>query len=161
MNVSIGLQITLGFVLQTYFTSQPKLSDPERVLYASLAPSPQTSPVLKTACRSWEDHLWAQISVMCEEKQSTEMLRLGGGFWDGDSAVVEKGVSGGNGENEENEDTEEEQWEKEAVDALESLGSVTVSEGQVVFRSVFRHLAATNIFFSLGLRLTMLSMFPS
>ncbi|KAG9312441.1 hypothetical protein JVU11DRAFT_6825 [Chiua virens] len=34
----------------------PNLSDPERVLYAALAPTPQTFNVLKSACRTWEDH---------------------------------------------------------------------------------------------------------
>lgn len=63
---------------------------------------------------------------MCEEKQSAEMFRLGGGFWDGGLAAVEKGVAPiEEGEDEE----EEEEWEKEAVSALESLGAVTVLDG--------------------------------
>jgi nuclear pore complex protein Nup107 len=76
LNVST-ISFTLP-MLVSHFTSQASLSDPERVLYASLAPSPQTSAILKSACRTWEDHLWAQISVMCEEKQSAEMIKLGG-----------------------------------------------------------------------------------
>jgi len=70
---------------------------------------------------------------MCEEKQSAEMLRLDGGFWDGGLEVVEKGASttedaeGGPGEYDEG--AEEAEWEREAVEALESLGSVSVLDG--------------------------------
>ena len=64
---------------------QPDLSDPERVIYAALSPIPQTFTAPKSACRSWEDHLWAQISILCEEKQRLEMLKLkgatGGAGW--------------------------------------------------------------------------------
>jgi nuclear pore complex protein Nup107 len=118
-------------MLVSHFTSQASLSDPERVLYASLAPSPQTSAILKSACRTWEDHLWAQISVMCEEKQSAEMIRLGGGFWDVGLEVVEKGVVGVSGDDgdPDDDDDEEAEWEREAVGALESLGNVSVLDG--------------------------------
>ncbi|KAH9075675.1 107-domain-containing protein [Lactarius deliciosus] len=51
-------------------------------LYAALAPSVQTSGVLKSACRTWEDALWATISVLCEERLSEALARLGGGFWE-------------------------------------------------------------------------------
>jgi nuclear pore complex protein Nup107 len=63
---------------------------------------------------------------MCEEKQSSEMLRLGGGFWDGGLNAVEEGVSRRSGDGD---DDEEEEWEREAVSALESLGSVSVLDG--------------------------------
>ncbi|KAJ3753605.1 nuclear pore protein 84/107 [Lentinula raphanica] len=102
------------------------LSDYERVLYAALAPSPQTSLILKSACRTWEDHLWAQISIMCEEKQTMEMSRLGGSFWEGGMYAVEKGarfVSRATMEE------EEEQWEEEVRTTLDSLKSVHVEEG--------------------------------
>ncbi|KAG1854581.1 107-domain-containing protein [Suillus subluteus] len=52
------------------------LPDPKRILYAALAPCPQIFIVLKSACRTWEDHLWAQISILCEEKQTAEMIKL-------------------------------------------------------------------------------------
>jgi nuclear pore complex protein Nup107 len=65
---------------------------------------------------------------MCEEKQSSEMLKLGGGFWDGGLDVVEKDVSGKGGDVGDD-DEEEEEWESEAVSALESLGSVSVLDG--------------------------------
>lgn len=111
----------------TISSKQPTLLDPERVLYAALAPSPATSAVLKSACRTWEDHLWAQISIMCEEKLTSEMGRLGG-FWEGGVGAVEKGMVPMTRDEEE---AEEEDWEKEATDALETLGGVGVIEGCV------------------------------
>ncbi|KAG1880884.1 hypothetical protein F4604DRAFT_1748506 [Suillus subluteus] len=83
--------------------SKSNLPDPERVLYTALAPCPQTFSTLKSACRTWEDHLWAQISILCEEKQ---MITLGGGFCDGD---LEDAAG-------------EEEWEREATSTLETLG---------------------------------------
>ncbi|RDB21680.1 hypothetical protein Hypma_011219 [Hypsizygus marmoreus] len=98
----------------------------ERVLHAALAPSPQTSAILKSSCRTWEDHLWAQISIMCEEKESMEMSRLGGCFWEGGLSAVEKGVRE---VSQEETEAEEEQWSKEVVGTLETLKTVAVAEG--------------------------------
>ena len=64
---------------------------------------------------------------MCEEKQSSEMLKLGGGFWDGGLGVVEKSVLGKGGDT--GGDDDDEEWESEAAGALESLGSVNVLDG--------------------------------
>jgi nuclear pore complex protein Nup107 len=73
---------------------------------------------------------------MCEEKQSAEMLRLGGGFWDGGLEAVDKGMSRIDGDDREGsvgaeqyDEEEEEEWEREAVAALESLGSINVLDG--------------------------------
>lgn len=106
--------------------SQPALPDHERILYAALAPSPQTSIILKSSCRTWEDHLWAQISIMCEEKESMEMSRLGGSFWEGGLNAVESGVRPISREEEE---VEEDEWEKEVIGALETLKTVAVADG--------------------------------
>ncbi len=105
---------------------QTALADHERVLYAALAPSPQTSLILKSTCRTWEDHLWAQISIMCEEKETMEMTRLGGSFWEGGMSTVEKGVRW---VSQETMEIEEEEWEKEVVSTLDGLKSVHVEEG--------------------------------
>ncbi|KAK7436197.1 Nucleoporin nup84 [Stygiomarasmius scandens] len=102
------------------------LPEYDRVLYAALAPSPQTSLILKSACRTWEDHLWAQVGVMCEEKETMELLRLGGSFWEGGQAAVEKGVRSVSLEIIED---EEEQWEREVHQALDGLKSVHVEDG--------------------------------
>ncbi|KAF7797288.1 hypothetical protein EIP86_008483 [Pleurotus ostreatoroseus] len=101
------------------------LTTAERALYAALAPSPQTSVPLKAACRTWTDHLWAQISVVCEEKESAELKRLRGSFWDGEGEIE--------GEPEvldpEVEEDEEEEWEREVMSSLESLATVAVEDG--------------------------------
>ncbi|KAJ6620333.1 107-domain-containing protein [Mycena sp. CBHHK59/15] len=91
----------------------PNISDNDRILYAALAPTPQTSTILKTACRTWEDFLWVQISVVCEEKQSG-------------LSSVEEGVRVISAEAVE---SEAEEWEKEVVAALETLKSVPIQEG--------------------------------
>lgn len=114
-------------------TPQTHLTSAERALYAALAPSPQTSIQLKAACHTWEDHLWAQISVVCEEKESAEMSRLVASFWEGRPG----GIGGGGEENmnmvrDEEEEGEEEEWEKEVVGALESLANIVVDEGCVL-----------------------------
>ncbi|KAF9221187.1 hypothetical protein BS17DRAFT_846289 [Gyrodon lividus] len=103
----------------------PSLPDSERTLYAALAPTPQTFNVLKSACRTWEDHLWAQISILCEEKQTAEMIKLGGGYWEGGlDALKEVRIP-----TEDGDEAEEEEWEKEATAALETLGGVNVDDG--------------------------------
>lgn len=110
------------------FHEKSSLSDPERALFASLAPSSQTSAVLKSACRTWEDFLWAQVSIMCEEKQGSEMLRLDGGFWEGGMTAVEKGVVIPSRDEAEQEELE---WEKEVESTLKSLSMVQPLEGYV------------------------------
>ena len=53
------------------------------MLHAALAPSPQTLGVLtQEACKTWEDHLWARVSALCEEKLSEGMRLLGPNFWE-------------------------------------------------------------------------------
>ncbi|KAF8151524.1 nuclear pore protein 84/107 [Crassisporium funariophilum] len=106
--------------------SSPHILDQERLLYAAIAPSPQTATVLKSACRTWEDHLWAEISIICEEKESKELANLGGSFWDGDVDAVEKGVLDIPRHQRE---AEESKWEKEVVETLDSLKSVAVLDG--------------------------------
>ncbi|KNZ76179.1 Nuclear pore complex protein [Termitomyces sp. J132] len=92
------------------------LPEYERVLYAALAPSQQTVAVLKTACRTWEDYLWAQVCVLCEERESGEMDRLGGGFWEG-------GMEG------DTDGEEESEWVARVAETLEALKDVAVVEG--------------------------------
>ncbi|KAI9454791.1 nuclear pore protein 84/107 [Boletus coccyginus] len=104
----------------------PNLPDPERALYAALVPTPQTFNVLKSACRTWEDHLWAQISILCEEKQAAEMIKLGGGYWEGGlEALKDLLIPLEDSDQKE----EEEEWEKETTAALETLGGVNVDDG--------------------------------
>ena len=108
--------------------SQSSLSDQERLLYAILAPSPQTASVLKSACRTWEDHLWAEISIMCEEKASQELAKLGGSFWEGGVEAVESGIQDTPSEQDEADDGD---WESEVSATLDNLKGVAVLEGYV------------------------------
>jgi nuclear pore complex protein Nup107 len=93
------------------------------MLYAALAPSPQTSTVLKSACRTWEDYLWAQVCIICEEKQSIEMFELGGGFWECNQATVEGSMESVVTER------DEDAWEAEVLASLDDLKNVQVQEG--------------------------------
>ncbi|KAI0259467.1 nuclear pore protein 84/107 [Gloeopeniophorella convolvens] len=96
-----------------------RLSPAERALYAALAPSVQTAGVLKAACRSWEDALWATISVLCEERQSVALARLGGGFWEPSGRDEAGDLS----------EEEEEAWQADVEQALQALATVQVQEG--------------------------------
>jgi nuclear pore complex protein Nup107 len=55
-----------------------------------LSPSLETATVLKEVCCTWEDHLWVETSIMCEEKPRLEMITLCGGFWEGGLPAIEK-----------------------------------------------------------------------
>ncbi|KAG6828732.1 hypothetical protein H0H92_006920 [Tricholoma furcatifolium] len=113
----------------------PTLPDHERMLYAAVAPSQQTAAVLKTACRTWEDHLWMQISIMCEERQSGEMDKLGGGFWEGGLKGLEQhgggelGMGMGMGMGNVHDEEEERSWIEHVAETLEALKDIAVAEG--------------------------------
>ena len=94
-------------------------------MYAVLAPSPQTASVLKSACRTWGDHLWAEISIICEEKASQELAKLGGSFWEGGVDAVELGVQ----DPSEQDEADEGDWENEVSATLDNLKGVAVLEG--------------------------------
>jgi nuclear pore complex protein Nup107 len=86
-------------------------------------PSPQTSTQLKASCHTWEDKLWAQVSIVCEEKESEELGKLNHSFWEGDgpeSANPKSRVP------DEAEEIEADEWEKEVIESLESLADVVV-----------------------------------
>ncbi|KAK7682153.1 hypothetical protein QCA50_014740 [Cerrena zonata] len=104
----------------------PNLSDIERALYAALAPCAQTYTFLKAACRTWEDHLWAQLSILCEEKVSAELEKLKNMFWE-DSLTLKE--TDGVDVSMNVEEDEEEDWATETMAALESLSEVPVEEG--------------------------------
>jgi hypothetical protein len=127
-----ALNVSLFYLLSSSINpfAQPSLPTPERALYAALAPSPRTAAVLKSACRTWEDHLWAQISIICEEKESAEIFKLGGGFWEQGLAAVRKGV------HDSLLSDAEDDWEKEVMGDLENLKDVSVQDGRVSF--IFR-----------------------
>lgn len=62
---------------------------------------------------------------MCEEKESEELSKLVGSFWEGSGL----GSSTGRNGNAFDEEEEDEEWEREVVESLESLADVTGQEG--------------------------------
>ncbi|KAI0350765.1 hypothetical protein OH77DRAFT_1412455 [Trametes cingulata] len=101
----------------------------ERALYAALAPTTNTAGALKAVARTWEDHLWALVSLACEERLSAGLAEIEREcFWEGGLGALEapgafaESAREGAGEG-------EEEWEREVVQGLEALGSVQVAEG--------------------------------
>ena len=138
---------------------QPLLSEPDRILYASLVPSPTTSVVLKSACRTWEDHLWAQVSIIVESKGVDEMIRVNGGdgYWEGGMDAVKNTIDSLKDVDESDmvidEEHDKREWESEVVETLESLATVGVAEGCVIWHTMtfcllnsFLRLPAANSF---------------
>lgn len=81
-------------------------------------------PDLNSSCRTWEDALWATISVLCEERQSKALARLGGGFWVPSERDSELGeamwVSVRDG------DEEEDVWQTDVELELQTLATMQV-----------------------------------
>lgn len=107
----------------------PSLSDPERTLFAALAPSPQTYAVLKNACRTWEDHVWAHLNVVCEEKEMSELASLKGMSWWESNESLTKDGSAAAGKGASTAEAEEEEWQREVIGVLEGLSDITVEDG--------------------------------
>ncbi|VDB98104.1 unnamed protein product [Peniophora sp. CBMAI 1063] len=103
-----------------------RLPDSERALYAALAPSSQTSTTLESACRTWEDILWARISVLLEEKGSAELEAVGGSVWERERGIPPVDVEEEDGEDEE---MREARLRDEVYEELASLNSVAVDDG--------------------------------
>ncbi|KAI0031297.1 nuclear pore protein 84/107 [Vararia minispora EC-137] len=100
--------------------TNPTVPEPERVLYAALAPCYATQRVLSSACHTWEDHLWARTCVLIEERRSALFQSLGGSFWERGLAALDQEPA---------EDLGEEDWAGEVAKALEDLSSITVQDG--------------------------------
>ncbi|KAI0739444.1 nuclear pore protein 84/107 [Daedaleopsis nitida] len=107
----------------------PSLPPSERALYAALAPTPSTSAALKSHCRTWEDHLWALVSVACEERLSAGLANIEREcFWEGGLGALESGVAAGP-EGQPRGGGEEDEWEEEVMQTLDALSNVQVTEG--------------------------------
>ncbi|KAI0723479.1 nuclear pore protein 84/107 [Earliella scabrosa] len=107
----------------------PTLSAAERALYAALAPTPATSTALKSHCRTWEDHLWALVSVACEERLSAGLANIEREcFWEGGLGALESGVTAGV-DGQPRDAGEEDEWEEEVMQTLQALSNVQVAEG--------------------------------
>lgn len=102
----------------TRMALDPKMPEQERILYAALAPSSTTATLLKANCKTWEDHLWVQTSIICEDKTTTDLRHIGGRFWENDGA--EEGPNGL---------PDNESWQREVLESLHNLKDVPVTEG--------------------------------
>ncbi|KAF8905638.1 nuclear pore protein 84/107 [Mucidula mucida] len=98
------------------------LPNHDRILFAALAPSNQTSNILRSACRTFHDHLWAALSVTCEEKISMELAKIPS-FWEG---TIDRPVPW---LTEEEQDAEDDEWTAEQQTALQGLENIRVEEG--------------------------------
>ena len=110
--------------------TQAALPPSERALYAALAPAMTTSGSLKAVCRTWEDHLWALVSIACEERLSRGLAAIEREcFWEsGLGALDSDAASGPDGDAAEGMD-EEDAWEDEVIQTLQDLATAQVSEG--------------------------------
>lgn len=120
----------------TFIPLQPHLTEAERIVYAALCPTLETASILLTsACRTWEDVVWAQVSVLFEEKQNEAMRVLGGGgFWEDGLAAVEKSDREAESGGDEDMDTSDEEfldekWRDEMVRSLAVLSTAPVQDG--------------------------------
>lgn len=97
------------------------------MLHAALAPSAQTLGVLtQEACKTWEDHLWARVSALCEQTLSEAMRRLGPNFWESGTKAL-----GAPPVNEEEEVVPDDAALKEVRRVLGKMSELNVEEGFV------------------------------
>lgn len=94
----------------------------ERVLFAALAPSPQTFGILNSACRTYADRIWATVCVVCEDKISSELAKLSN-YWEGTlgnpvDSLTEAEI-----------EAEDEAWRQEKTELLNSLQHISVEDG--------------------------------
>ncbi len=109
--------------------SQQDLPSAERALYAALAPSAVTSIVLKAHCRTWEDHLWALVSVACEERLSAGLAKIEREcFWEGGLGALEDGATT-TSDGQVPDLGDEESWEEDVLQTLGALADVQVADG--------------------------------
>ena len=143
----------------TVASANVHFSSADRALHAALAPSTQTLPALLPMCRTWEDHLWARVIVLEEERMGgvIERLRSGtgregskgqGGFWETGSVMVngegEVGDTPRIGDDDGDDDVvgdenagggaevlleDEEEWKDEVGRTLAALSEIGVEEG--------------------------------
>ncbi|RDX54330.1 hypothetical protein OH76DRAFT_1341693 [Lentinus brumalis] len=105
------------------------LPSAERALYAALAPSAVTSIVLKAHCRTWEDHLWALVSVACEERLSAGLAKIEREcFWEGGLGALEDGATT-TSDGQVPDLGDEESWEEDVLQTLGALADVQVADG--------------------------------
>jgi nuclear pore complex protein Nup107 len=66
---------------------------------------------------------------MCEEKETAEMRKLGGGWWEGGVEAVEHVTEEDVDAMEDKESEDEHEWENEIKASLDGMKSVEVEDG--------------------------------
>ncbi|KAF8321303.1 hypothetical protein DL93DRAFT_2130809 [Clavulina sp. PMI_390] len=105
--------------------SSTVLSPASRLVLASLAPSATTLPALSMGLQTWEDHLWARVSALLEDRVDTLLSRYGG-FWStGDTQAIQDELSALAEDNDDDDD--EAAFEEHIEAALKELEGVKVN----------------------------------
>ncbi|KZV90878.1 hypothetical protein EXIGLDRAFT_676668 [Exidia glandulosa HHB12029] len=105
------------------------LNPQTRGMYAALAPQRSTLPVLLAQCKTWEDHLWAHINVLFEERLDAQISELKGCFWLSGLDAIQKPKLQLLPDAFESHVQHESAWKQEVFRELEGLQTVAVEEG--------------------------------
>jgi nuclear pore complex protein Nup107 len=115
------------------------MSPLERAIYAAIAPTAATLPALLPYCKTFEDHLWARIIGLVEDKFETELSKVANNsYWGSEgcglgafepiSVSEEDDTTSELARNSAFEDTE---WGRIAKEQLTEIAQITVAEGYV------------------------------
>lgn len=117
------------------------MSPLERAIYAAIAPTATTLPALLPFCKTFEDHLWARIIGLVQDKLETELSKVANqSYWESEScglgtfeprkvpdedmdATSELAYNGA---------SDDAEWGRIAKEQLIEIGRIAVSEGYVV-----------------------------
>jgi nuclear pore complex protein Nup107 len=116
------------------YNHQTALASSARLLFASLAPSSTTLPTLALALRTWEDHLWARVCALFEDRIDVLLDRFGG-FW---NSTGIRSVGLGESKDvdiETNEEDDEDAFEEQIESVLKEVETVKLNS-----RCVFSNL---------------------
>ncbi|KAG8935349.1 Nucleoporin nup84 [Tulasnella sp. 418] len=112
-------------------SSNPLFSPAMRALLASLCPTPRTFPALLPLMRTWEDHLWARVNMLQQERIWACLESLGG-FWMNGMSLKQRVTAGDEAESPAV--SGEAEWSHEVRKTLAELEQVKVDQG-----SDYRH----------------------
>jgi nuclear pore complex protein Nup107 len=96
------------------------------LLFASLAPSSATLPTLALGLRTWEDHLWARVCALFEDRIDLLLDRLGG-FWNATGARSVVLGDSVDADVETNEEHDEDVFEEQIENVLKEMETVKVN----------------------------------
>jgi nuclear pore complex protein Nup107 len=119
---------------------QSLMSPLERAIYAAIAPTSTTLPALLPFCKTFEDHLWARIIGLVEDKIETELSKVESqSYWESEGCA--RGAFEPSAVPDEEMDTvlepdhnsafEDAEFGRIAKEQLVEIGRIAVSEGYV------------------------------